>query len=266
MRLLVAMPGLRAAEEIRTRLYARWEGWEIDLCSYASDALHLLRGEPFDILVLHSRLAGEGGREVLRQLTSWQLPCPPRVLYLCEAEERGGLRADCFAHPAAGGEQLCRLVEILAKKPLPALAMQHRQRLQETIDSFLDELSMPRSLKGRHYAAWLLCQLAPSPMGEEKPVSQWYGECATAHRTSAAAVERCLRVAVESVFTQGSMQGIERCFGATVDPEKGKPTNRVFLIKAARLLRRRMADYSFAETRSLNNSEMHHRPAAPTSV
>ena len=118
MRLLVAMPGLRAAEEIRLKLYARWEGWEIELCSYASDALYLLRGETYDVLVLHSSLAG-GGAEVLRQLTRWQLPCPPRVLYLCEAEERGGLRADCFAHPAAGGEQLCRLVEILAKKPLP---------------------------------------------------------------------------------------------------------------------------------------------------
>ena len=97
-------------------------------------------------------------------------------------------------------------------------------------------------------------------------MSQWYGQCAKVHHTSAAAVERCLRVAVESVFTQGSLQGIERCFGATVDPEKGKPTNRAFLLKAARLLRRRMADYSFTDTRSLNSSEMHHRPAAPTSV
>jgi len=266
MRLLVAMPGLRAAEEIRTRLYARWEGWEIDLCSYTSDALHLLRSQPVDVLVLHRCIAGAGGRKVLEQLARWQLPCPPRVLYLCEAEERTQLCADCFVHPSASPDALCSLVEILAKKPLPKLAVQQRQRLWKTVDSFLDELSMPRSLKGRFYAAWLLCWLVPSPLGEEKPVSRWYEECAAAHHTSPAAVERCLRVAVESVFTQGSMQGIERCFGATVDPEKGKPTNRVFLIKAARFLRRRMADYSFTETRSLNSSEMHQRPAAPTSV
>ena len=266
MRLLVAMPGLRAAEEIRLKLYARWEGWEIELCSYASDALYLLRGETFDVLVLHSSLAGGSGAEVLRQLTRWQLPCPPRVLYLCDSDQRADLRADCFAHPQATADCLCQLIEILAKKPLPLLAMQGMQRLERLIDSFLDELSMPRSLKGRPYAAWLLCQLTPSPLGEEKPMSQWYGQCAKVHHTSAAAVERCLRVAVESVFTQGSLQGIERCFGATVDPEKGKPTNRAFLLKAARLLRRRMADYSFTDTRSLNSSEMHHRPAAPTSV
>lgn len=266
MRLLVAMPDLRAAEEIRLKLYARWEDWEIELCSYVSDALYLLGGNLYDVLVLHGSLAGGSGAEVFRQLTEWQLPCPPRVLYLCEAEHRASLRADCFAHPAATADNLCQLIEILAKKPLPLLAMQGMQRLHLLIDSFLEELSMPRSLKGRHYAAWLLCQLTPSPLGEEKPVSHWYAQCAKAHQTSPAAVERCLRVAVESVFTQGSLQGIERCFGATVDPEKGKPTNRAFLLKAARLLRRRMWDYSFTDTRSLNSSEMHHRPAAPTSV
>lgn len=265
MRLLVAMPGLRAAEEIRLGLYARWEGWEIELCTYASDALYLLQCHPFDLLVLHAGLAGGGG-EVLRQLTGWQLPCPPRVLFLCEAEERMQYRADCFAHPTASAQCLCRLVEILAQKPLPLLAAQGKQRLSLLIDSFLDELSMPRSLKGRAYTAWLLCHLTPSPAGEGKPMGYWYGECAQAHSTSAAAVERCLRVAVESVFTQGSMQGIERCFGATVDPEKGKPTNRAFLIKSAHLLRGRMRDHSFTDTRSLNSSEMHHRPAAPTSV
>ena len=77
------------------------------------------------------------------------------------------------------------------------------------------------------------------------------------------AVERCLRVAVESVFTQGSMRGIERFFGATVDPERGKPTNRAFLLQASQQIR---LDHSLADTRSPNSSEMHHSPAAPTRV
>ena len=59
------------------------------------------------------------------------------------------------------------------------------------------------------------------------------------------------------------MQGIERFFGATVDPEKGKPTNRAFLVQAASELRRA---YSLADARSPNKSVMHHNPAAPTSV
>ena len=54
---------------------------------------------------------------------------------------------------------------------------------------------------------------------------------------SAGAVERCLRVAVEGVFTMGSIPEIERFFGATIDPDKGKPTNRAFLMEAASQLR-----------------------------
>lgn len=98
-------------------------------------------------------------------------------------------------------------------------------------------------------------------MLEELPLCQLYHTCADAFHTTPASVERALRVAVESVFTQGSMQGIERFFGATVDPERGKPTNRAFLIQAAQQLR-----HSLTTACSVNSSEMHHSPAAPTMV
>ncbi len=265
MRLLVAMPDPIRVEEVRMGLYARWEGWKIDDCRNADEALAYLQSAQYDLLLLHEQLSG-GGMYVQGQLAAMHLPCPPRVLLLCSPESRGTSRADCYAPLPADPQKLCRLLEILAKKPVPSLAMQDRHRFDEAVDSFLDELSMPRSLKGRQYAAWMLFRLVPSPAWDALSASRWYALCAAVHHTTAAAVERCLRVAVESVFTQGSMQGIERCFGATVDPEKGKPTNRAFLLNAARLLRRRMADHSFTDTRSLNSSEMHHRPAAPTSV
>ena len=94
-------------------------------------------------------------------------------------------------------------------------------------------------------------------------MGELYQACARAFSTTPAAVERCLRVAVESVFTQGSIRGIERFFGATVDPERGKPTHRAFLREAAQQLR---LDHSLAATRSPKSSEMHHSPAAPTMV
>lgn len=266
MRLLLAMPDGCLAEQIRIRLYARWEGWEIAVCTSAAEAENLLLDGDFDLLLLHGGISGGKGAWLLGQLEAWQFPCPPRVLFLCDPEDKPRVQADCFAPREATPEKLCRLIEILAKKPLPALAMQSRQRLSEMIQAFLDELSMPHRLKGRAYAAWLLCRLVPSPLGEGLPMGEWYAQCAQVYGTTAAAVERCLRIAVEGVFTQGSMQGIERCFGATVDPEKGKPTNRRFLLEAARLLRCRLMAHSLAETRSLNSSEMHHRPAAPTSV
>lgn len=43
------------------------------------------------------------------------------------------------------------------------------------------------------------------------------------------AVERRLRLAIESTWNRGDYDAIARFFGQSVDPERGKPTNREFL-------------------------------------
>jgi len=266
VRLLIAMPDAARALQVQTMLYARWERWEVVVCCDGGEVLAKLRQEYFDLLLLHSCLPGVDGIGILHILQVWQLICPPRILFLCAQESAVRTQVDCVAPITAGAQQLCTLLELLSKKPLPRLAAAEREHISRVINEFFDELSMSRGLKGRTYAVWILGGLIPSPAGEALPVNEWYSRCAAVHGTTGAAVERCLRVAVESVFTQGSMIGIERCFGATVDPEKGKPTNRAFLVQVTWHLRQRMNDYSFTVARSLNNIEMHHRPAAPTSV
>lgn len=262
MRLLLAMSDTGRAETLATLLYSRWEGWQIAFCREADAALERLRQEEYGMLLLC--LGQEGNRQVLCGLIGGTSLCLPRVLLLGEPDQPASPKPDCTVPASSGPEQLCRLLEILRKKPLPHLAAQMRQRLDALAEAFLDGLSMPRSLKGRTYAAWLLPAFIVSGRDGTGTMGEWYCRCAEVFRTTPWAVERCLRVAVESVFTQGNMQAIERCFGATVDPDKGKPTNRAFLTKAAEYLRR--ADHSLTDTRSLNSSEMHHRPAAPTSV
>lgn len=257
MRLLLAMTDVIRQEELRMLLYSRWEDWQIGCCVAAGDAQRMLAAR-WDLLVL--QLGQRENRRIWQWLADSGIPCPPRVLLLAAPEECEGVCPDRTVPVTSTPAQLCRLVESLAKKPLSHLALQMRKRLECDVEAFLDALAMPR-LKGRSYAAWLLVRLVPSPLGDDRPVGEWYRSCAGSFRTTPAAVERCLRVAVESVFTQGDLSAIERCFGATVDPEKGKPTNRAFLLKAAAYLR-----YSFTDTRSLNSSEMHHSPAAPTSV
>lgn len=56
-----------------------------------------------------------------------------------------------------------------------------------------------------------------------------YPLMAMRHHITPSAVERRLRSAVESTWNQGNYTTLERFFGQSVDPEKGKPTNREFL-------------------------------------
>ena len=259
MRLLILWPDYQTACSISSRL--ELEGWETVI---HQDGRALLKtDEAFDVVLLHLCLAGMDGLTAGDTLFHLHPVCPPRILFAAPAEW-------CVHHPQwADGTvdssvsipRLCTLLQIIARKPLPKLALQNHELVCRVIETFLNDLCFKPKQKGRAYAAWLLERLIPSPSCDTQILTELYADCARAFHTTAAAVERCLRVAIETVFTQGSLAGIERFFGATVDPERVKPTNRAFLMQAAQQLR-----YSLTATRSLNSSEMHHNPAAPTSV
>lgn len=264
MRLLIALPDRQQALLIARALDAEWE---IALAHSGPDAIHLLGQMDFDLLVIHFCLPLLEGQAVGQRLSALAPLCPPRVIYLCPPEccrIRPGW-ADAVVTSGVSDDGLIRLLRTIAQKPLPKLAAAHAGHISAAVNRFLDEIALSKRYKGRQYAAWLLAQMIPSPCAAEQPLGQWYTACARAFGTTAASVERCLRVAVEHVFTSGSMQGIERYFGATVDPEKGKPTNRAFLLQACTQLREQLR-YSLTEARSPNSSVMHHSPAAPTRV
>ena len=261
MRLLIALMNPSTARAVQSEMESR--GHIADVVLNGAPIPRMLREQPRDVLLLHECLPGMDGLSILTSLQADCPVCPPRVLFVCEPELCAArpAAADCIAPICAGPQKLCALAEIIGKKPLPKLAAARREQTAQAIEHFLDALSLQKHLKGRAYAAWMLRLMAPSPMLEDQPLCQLYQACAEAFHTTPASVERALRVAVESVFTQGSMQGIERFFGATVDPERGKPTNRAFLLQAAQQLR-----HSLTTACSVNSSEMHHSPAAPTMV
>lgn len=238
MRLLIAMMEQDRAQSLRSLLYAKDERWEVAMAENGLQALNALLEESWDMAVLNACLPGLNGGEVLRALCSRELVCPPRILFLCERDMLPpGIIPDCVAPLMTSDDKLCALLSILNQKPLPALAAVNAPRIERATEDFLDLLAMNPALKGRVYSRWLLCRCVPSPRLERLPLNALYAACAKANATTAAAVERCLRVAVEGVFTQGSIAGIERCFGATVDSERGKPTNRAFLLQAAQQIR-----------------------------
>jgi len=261
MRLVIAWPDKQSAWSIRSMM--EQQGWDVELLSDGRELLHLSAG--VDVAVLHLCLPGLDGLSAGDALAANAPLRPPRILFAAPKEwcVHHPLWADCTVEAGISLPCLCRLIEILAKKPLPKLAAAGQTYIASGVESFLDELAFPKRMKGRVYAAWLLRRMVPATADEM--LSSLYADCAKAFSTTPAAVERCLRTAVENVFTQGSMSGIERFFGATVDPERGKPTNRAFLMQAAQLLRTELT-YSRTAARSPNSSEMHQRPAAPTSV
>lgn len=257
MRLLVAVPDAQAAQEICLQMEEQM--WDTAWISDGRKILSQLGSA--DMLLLHECLAGIDGLTAGYAIASSKPTCPPLILLICADPSARPFWADCAASIGVSSARLCQLLCVLAQKPLPNLAAACLDEINLAVERFLFEIGMDSSLNGCAYTAWMLQRLIPSPAASAMPVGDLYAACARAFGKSAASVERSLRVAVENLFTHGSMTGIERYFGATVDSERGKLTNRAFLLQAAQQLR-----YSLTAARSPNSSEMHHRPAAPTSV
>ncbi len=239
MRLLIAMMQTDKAGAVARALDAGPVLWEVERARDGEEAVALLGRVRFDALLLHNCLPRLDGYGVLESLWRMRLACPPRVLMLSEPElcKRDKLRVDCAVPLLSGPEKLASLLALLAQKHRPMLAMAMKDLRGEMIEELMTSLKVRRTLKGRLYIEWLLDQIIPSPMLEHEITATLYPGCAAAFHTSAAAVERCVRHAVEEIFTRGSIGGIERYFGTTVDPERGKLTNRAFLIGAAERLR-----------------------------
>lgn len=264
MRLLIALASLGAAQAVAEEMSLE-DGWQVCVEADGRRVVERLRDTDAGLLALGALLPGRDGLQLLDDLSRERYLCAPRVLLVAAPELlRAPCPADAVAPLCASPRRLCALLRILAKKPLPRLAAARVEATEAAAAALLNELGLNASLKGRDYAVWLLSRLTLSPMLEAWPVRELYAACARERHTTPAAVERCVRVAVEALFTQGSMRFIERSFGATVDPERGKPTNRAFLLQLAQQLR--SGGYSLADTRSENSSEMHHSPAAPTRV
>ncbi len=263
MRVLIANMNQEINEQVIQRLESIEDAWVITAVVDGLSALHHLQSEPFDLFMLHVCLPHMDGVELLNYLWKHCPIAPPRILFLCQAEIAVHMKpkVDCVSHLLTTPSQLCALLQTLQKKPLPKMEAVHHDLVQARTIDLLDALRLRKSLKGYAYACWLLCHLTCAPLFRQQPISTLYQLCAHAFCTNANAVERCLRVAIESIFTQGSLEHIDHVFGATVDPERGKPTNRAFLWQASEQL-----SHSLTDTRSLNNSVMHHKPAAPTSV
>ena len=263
MRLLIVWPDAWAAEQLQLRMEAA--GWEADVALDGQSALKCEKN--YDLWLMHLCLPGMDGYSVGSALKQRRLLCPPRVILVRPSQICPLLPewADCAVESGVEMTHLCQLVQITAQKPLSRMAAVHQESIAAAVEGFMDALSMPSKLKGRLYASWMLKRLIPSTSPDQLPLESLYADCARTFGATASSVERCMRAAVEHVFTKGNLQGIERFFGATVDPERGKPTNRAFLMQAAQQLRIQLAQ-SLTAARSPNSREMHHNPAAPTSV
>ncbi len=195
------------------------EDWRCAPATQAEQALRQLQAG-VNLLLLQS--GGESGA-LLELLAARPLLAPPYILGLDMDAPDGRL--------GAIAELPQRLQTWREQGRLPVLAKRHLQSTAEIAAALLRTMEVPRRL-----GAWVFLPEMAALTVVHPPLLQdlshgLYPLIAARYGMTAAGVERRLRLCVESTWMHGSLDALERFFGSSVDPERGKPTNREFLCR-----------------------------------
>lgn len=108
------------------------------------------------------------------------------------------------------------------------------------IEDLLTQIGIPSSLSGYDY----LCDAIEIRIANAraKVVTDVYGKVAKDRGIPASKVERNIRHAIEDAWSWGDMDLLGEMFGNSIDPARGKPRNKEFIDRVARVIMRRRED------------------------
>lgn len=146
------------------------------------------------------------------------------------------------------GPQAALLARLLSERPLlsppwvirpgemlpaglPPGVLLSLERLTCLARGLLRALTANQTLRAADFLPDMAALAVAHPPLMENLHARLYPLVARRHGMTPAAVERSLRTLVESTWSHGELAALERFFGCSVDPEKGKPTNKEFLCR-----------------------------------
>ena len=207
----------------QTVLEGQREGWLCEVETDARAAYALLREGGWAACVLCD---GPEGRALAARLRERPPVAPPWL-----AAELPCPGADAVLR----GEQLAALPALVEQWEsaghVPRLALYHLPALNCLARGLLRQLGMREGLGAWRFLPDMAAMITVHPPLMEDLQSRLYPLTARRHGMTPAAVERSLRLAIESTWSGASLGALERFFGHSVDPERGKPTNREFLCR-----------------------------------
>ncbi len=194
--------------------------WRCSETATAEQAWSLLSARPVLLAVLTACPASAALTGLLR---CQPLLAPPWVL------------GDGF--PAADGQltdvtALPTLLQAWQRQGrLPALHLLRLPEATHLARGMLKALGVPPKLRAWDFLPDMAGLTAVHPPLLTDMSHGLYPLTAARHGMTPGAVERSLRLGIESTWMRGDLTALERFFGSSVDPDRGKPTNREFLCR-----------------------------------
>ena len=110
------------------------------------------------------------------------------------------------------------------------------------IRQILLELGAPDHLVGHPYVVEAILLVVQDRTYIDSITFGLYPQLAAKFDTTASRVERAMRHLIEVTWTRGDLDTLNRYFGSTISPEKGKPTNGEFIARLANVVKQRLRE------------------------
>lgn len=114
------------------------------------------------------------------------------------------------------------------------------QDAEDITRGILAELGCPDGLIGHRYAVYAIGLGVEDPTIMDNLNVMLYPAISERFDTTGTRVERAIRHMIDVAWCRGDPDALDRYFGNTVDPEKGKPTNKAFLARITNIVRKKM--------------------------
>ena len=196
--------------------------WRCVTCDDVSGAYQAARRA--DILILCPCRASEA---LLAHLSARPMVSPPYLLG--DGPDHPLLDGSVSLHRVAGLPGWLERREQAGL--LPRLALARLTEMTCLSRGLLRALSVPAGLGAWRFLPDMAAMATLHPALLRDLRARLYPLAARRHGMTPGAVERSLRLCVESAWSRGRLEALERFFGQSVDPERGKPTNREFLLR-----------------------------------
>ena len=111
------------------------------------------------------------------------------------------------------------------------------KELYEEVTNLLHDMGTPAHIKGHYYLRSAILEVYAHPELLKNMMNGLYATIAEAYDTTPSCVERSIRNAVEATLDRGDVDFLYSVFRNTISKNKGKPTNREFIMMVVDVLR-----------------------------
>lgn len=114
------------------------------------------------------------------------------------------------------------------------------QDAEDITRRLLAELGCPDGLIGHRYAVYGIGLGVEDPTIMDNLNELLYPAIEKRFDTTGTRVERAIRHMIDVAWCRGDPDAVDRYFGNTVDPKKGRPTVKAFLVRITYIVRKKM--------------------------